>query len=511
MTSTTTRPKLDSPVSQLPPEILIRIFQVLVNDTLRCRDGPQSNAIACGRQSPCGPYAWIRVSHVCQQWRAVCLACPLLWSSITITHRIDLMQAMLERSRKVPLDVRSSAGTGCFLSRPFPMKSLRLVLSELHRICSVRLALNWWMYDDIVGLLESPAPCLRTFHLSTPNGGYDGGLRCPIVSVGNQEEPPQLEALYLNCYTFPWSDPLPFRTLKSLEIDNRGLRKPSIEEVAYTLGHMPFLVNLSLYGVLYGGTTQLLARARSDVIKLDTLEQLTLSGDGLACSTLLKLLSFPSTTSIQLDFTSDKHADPLTSFLDAVGLKLLPTKLNHLHLTHGPVCMLSFQEKASEPRLRLLIPSQADHLEMVCRHVQLVDSSTLHMTPYADISHWPSLFRHFESLTTLNLTAWQPTDVPDLLTTGIERVEADHLGTDGVGESSNAEGTPYVIFPSLHMLQLNNINFDGMARELWDALRARNECQLALDRLLLWNCRGLDEEDIVSLRQVVRELVIPVF
>ena len=81
-------------ISRLPPELLSRIF-------LHARDMTDGTAKVL-------PPA----SHVCRAWRAVALACGLLWSEIDCV-RLGWAKEMILRSRGAPLALQVSNINRC--------------------------------------------------------------------------------------------------------------------------------------------------------------------------------------------------------------------------------------------------------------------------------------------------------------------------------------------------------------------------------------------------------------
>ncbi|KAI0277169.1 hypothetical protein BGY98DRAFT_901925, partial [Russula aff. rugulosa BPL654] len=80
------------PISGLPPEILARVFHVLVHE-----EPPFSRRRNLG---------WIRVTHVCRHWRQVALDDSSLWARISGTQaNTKWISEMLARAKNAPLDV----------------------------------------------------------------------------------------------------------------------------------------------------------------------------------------------------------------------------------------------------------------------------------------------------------------------------------------------------------------------------------------------------------------------
>ncbi|KAI0277170.1 hypothetical protein BGY98DRAFT_900306, partial [Russula aff. rugulosa BPL654] len=81
------------PISVLPPEILARVFHLLVR-----KEPP-----FCGRRKNLG---WIRVTHVCRHWRQVALGDSSLWSKISgMLANTKWISEMLARAKNAPLDI----------------------------------------------------------------------------------------------------------------------------------------------------------------------------------------------------------------------------------------------------------------------------------------------------------------------------------------------------------------------------------------------------------------------
>lgn len=88
------------PISQLPPEILSKIFADCVAE---CRESTNS-------------LEWIRVTHVSHHWRTVAFDCPSLWGNPVFT-RPKWTEEMLRHSNMTSLVVK--ADLSCFTPRIF--------------------------------------------------------------------------------------------------------------------------------------------------------------------------------------------------------------------------------------------------------------------------------------------------------------------------------------------------------------------------------------------------------
>ena len=93
-------------MSSLPPEILVKIFELVVEDV---ESGPAtsiSDAVTRLQVNP-NPSVVnaISLSHVNQQWRSISLATPCLWTRIELWDGLDRVHAFLERSKSMLIDI----------------------------------------------------------------------------------------------------------------------------------------------------------------------------------------------------------------------------------------------------------------------------------------------------------------------------------------------------------------------------------------------------------------------
>lgn len=94
-------------ISRLPPEILLGIFSLIVEDwgsrlswNIRWFDRMENYIYAPS-------YTWLpRITHVCSQWRDIALQSPMLWRHVIVSRRNSL-RIMLKRSQGVPISVYS--------------------------------------------------------------------------------------------------------------------------------------------------------------------------------------------------------------------------------------------------------------------------------------------------------------------------------------------------------------------------------------------------------------------
>ena len=81
--------------SNLPTELLARIFLMVRNEAGRAPDG----AVLSN---------WIQVSWVCQRWRRIATTTPALWANIYLgrdLENVSWLRVFLERAKRMPLDI----------------------------------------------------------------------------------------------------------------------------------------------------------------------------------------------------------------------------------------------------------------------------------------------------------------------------------------------------------------------------------------------------------------------
>jgi len=129
-----------TPISVLPPELLVQIFRLYALE-----EPPWSRGVQ--------KLGWIAVTHVCQLWRQVALGDSSLWARITgIAPNAKWISEMLVRARNAPLVVNAVALSPEILSKLTPhisrIRELRLGgLSVYHSHCLREIC-----------ALEAPAP-----------------------------------------------------------------------------------------------------------------------------------------------------------------------------------------------------------------------------------------------------------------------------------------------------------------------------------------------------------------
>ena len=298
----------NTPISRLPSEIFLHIYE-----------------LAYPSATHRSVFEAIALTHVCRRWRDALLSCPIIWSDISISRdsKLPLVEALLQRSRGVPLTVN-------------------VQLHSNHRVvdsCGCSRELEWEEGDRCLHIHKQTPPLdlLEPFtaNIRTLNVRYlqSGGIADSIDDVLNTplfyQWFPNLESLRWSCRRFG-DGPPPFRLpqglfqpllprLQRLEmincwglesVDTPVLKVVSIEctlplaetsissdEVIRWLRRRPSLVSLSLANV----TITLGADNTINPLSMEYLKELTLRNvDSLVASRYLRCPSIGTATTLRI-------------------------------------------------------------------------------------------------------------------------------------------------------------------------------------------------------------------
>lgn len=499
-------------IARLPPELLSEVF-------LHCID-PKSGA---------RPYSWIPLSHVCHHWREVAVLSPRIWSKIYVT-RLDCVKEMLERSKKVPIDVY--AGTGIWHWQNSD-DALRLVLKQFARMRTLELRYTSRLQEKDV---PSSAPLLKTLMLD----GVDIEMTIEDVLTSNgglfeKCDMPSLERLEINNYYQRWASPIFRPTLTRLVLATTvvSLQPSPLSEVLDALEAMPLLEYVELKNELpsiasageLGGATR--------VIDLPNLAELRVTDAGLSCASLLEHMSFPVGIVLFVDCriaTSDvRHVCPvLKSKLLGVGgtesaQPLLTVSLQGeaYHSTHFkawsefyPVSdFAQIPEKIpSTPRFTLVLRLPPDPLVFQALFVglPLTDIQSLYLTPPVGYMHvpkdmWISSCASMTELRELCVGRWAEGPLPEVLSARIP------LSADPPPKGRRRRLQP--IFPKLAVLRFEGTHLrpaqmmayigygeDKLLGRYRKALEKRNKSRVRLRELVINACYNIRKDDIDLLK-----------
>jgi len=146
------------PISQLPPEILSRIFLLV-----RGYDPYETRS----------SISWIDLSRVSRHWRSIALNCLTLWTFLPLQYTL-WTQEMLRRSKNANLTVHA---TFSVRTHPPKVSAIVLALSHMARIKTMTLSnLDPDVATEIFSQLPRSAPQLEFLYISSD---YFPGPRIP--------------------------------------------------------------------------------------------------------------------------------------------------------------------------------------------------------------------------------------------------------------------------------------------------------------------------------------------
>jgi hypothetical protein len=222
-----------APISSLPTEVIAAIFSIL-----RLFDAP----LACGGRDH---LAWLRVAHVCHQWREIALNTPRFWSHIDFTN-ITLAGAteMLVRAKKAPLHLKAWVASGDHARFNAFKKELP---SRVTDICHLEIHAEPSFLRRTLKRLASPAPTLEYLSLTTHAVYPCRESRASIPDTLFGGAAPRLSFLNLHRCNISWKSPL-LKSLRCLEISAPSKHvRPSLVDWLDALDDMQQLKKLILH------------------------------------------------------------------------------------------------------------------------------------------------------------------------------------------------------------------------------------------------------------------------
>ena len=477
------------PISLLPPEILARVFHLLVLD-----EPPLSGK---------GSLGWNRVTHVCRHWRQVALEDSSLWAKIWGDPRNTMwFSEMLARAKDAPLDIElkfsvwTSQGALLMIHPHFShTRQLRLHnLSELYS-------------DSIRKLFTSGAPALEHFELRSSD--YS-----PIVLPdlgGNmlfKGHAPNLRtfSLSLSRVPIPWSL-VPRGQLTQLKIDyfHEVSDFPvDLNQLIDLLVNCPSLEILALESCLPPQLTEFL---QGQTIHLPHLSRLRLCGPTSRVVNMLRMFKLPSSTALHL------NCNPITTRInnDPEGL-LLPVISAHFQIS-TPIEFKSLAVTIQRDMIFSLVitastlPSTLDNRQtqnfglegdMVGKpelvlsfrilfergHLASLLGEACKMLPISNLEYismsaankidmdWVDLFSCCKNVTTMQATGYGTSSLVQALAAPTTTTNAGPSEEGRKWNHNDREGavaqpartvahTHAAIFPNLEILRLTELDFEG--------------------------------------------------
>ncbi|KAF8059586.1 hypothetical protein FPV67DRAFT_1588831 [Lyophyllum atratum] len=491
-------------ISRLPPELLVAVFKYNVE--------VDSNL------------DWIRVSHVCTHWRRVALECASLWTNIPF-HRPKWAKEMLARSKMAPLIIMlvfvKSWRMRKLLCVPCTEASVvKATISQLSRINKLALdqgKLGKESFIELVSLLDSPAPLLETLEISF--SGFAAENRLPDKLLSGQA--PRLTHLHVEAGILNWRA-LPFTNLESLEV--RSAIGPPLEHIIFALLNLPCLESF-ICGTSYtwADVTSTPCTIIVDLPRLANLE----IGSGLpTCVFLLDHITYPETTQVivrcSVVVMKEHH------IVNVPSAQRLANDL--IRRAQKPIYSLVVQRReviveTFHSTIRHAVHKRRCQLLL---HLSFVSSGHSVSDIVADTIQALPTLGHTEMLVVERISLPKATWINHFR--GLTRLKELQIGSDCAGFlkvfSDSSLATPgqfdhaaHFAFEALRELTISHWIFDedcnypedGLGKScvasLIAGLKARQEAGLALEKLVLNNCRHVERSSAAALSKFVMNVV----
>ena len=183
---------------RLPPKILSSIFLVVLDTATTSRATDHFKHLWDVYNG--GSVSWVYVSHVCQHWRAVALACPELWTKLNFWER-SYVEVVLSRCQTAPLSLKFPR-FGEDSGEPERLLQMALAYIEQFRVVDLYwpstpiTGLPW--YDALVEWIHA-VPVLEEFRLNKHEPPF-GHLPAAILWGGA----PNLREMVVDNYHLSW-------------------------------------------------------------------------------------------------------------------------------------------------------------------------------------------------------------------------------------------------------------------------------------------------------------------
>ncbi|KAK7057996.1 F-box domain-containing protein [Favolaschia claudopus] len=274
-------------IHRIPTELICEIFTLTLPFSRRVGD-------RFVEQAP-----WL-LGHICQEWRATAIACPLLWSTITLYAPPErwvgqanpqmMIRTQLNRSGTAPLHVVLDSHHGDILEQ-CSVDSIDLVIEQCHRWETARIDLHYTMGPRMgtrLARMKDRLPELRSLVLLTQQQQILGDiLRDTFASA------PRLQTILLSGHSdhpyshsvspktrFPWAQVTKFRVSYAHPQEFRAiltaLNPAHVVEMGMLTGHHPPQDALH---VVLPRLLRLSARHSLDYITAPSLQELWVAGN----------------------------------------------------------------------------------------------------------------------------------------------------------------------------------------------------------------------------------------
>lgn len=501
-----------APISQLPPEMLSRIFLFV--------SYPRERSLL-----------WINVSHVSQHWRAVALGFPALWSSppfMTPTWAHE----MLKRSKMAPLSIVADLT----YMTPKMLVAFDDAMRHVDRSAELSLTGNKLMEKYLINATKR-APFLNKLCISQIHTHYDATddrIALPCNFFDGQA--PRLRHLDLSRCQVHWDTSL-MQNLTYLRIVEPGGCRPTISQLVDLLEQMPYLETLHLEHALpiVSETTKTLP-SPSHIISLPRLSRVHLVSNVLEAANLLDHIDFPSTATMQLTLDGTKGTGSDFSSLiptisksrsftsdnaksKGVAFKAMNLTIPYHNSIRFSVYTVTNNRTSSlqvaAPALEMHVSWRSDSpgakeqvVRTICQALPLAQLRVLRVfDPDCEFKHttWVDLFGSLPKLHKIEFTG---SGISKVFTQALSEIKPPPpMDVDQGYNLRRKKHIPdSVYFPRLRSLVCSGTDFADLIDMFLDMLMVRAECGTEVQDLKLSDCAHLYEKEVELIEEVVVEV-----
>ncbi|TFK81086.1 hypothetical protein K466DRAFT_352060 [Polyporus arcularius HHB13444] len=299
-----------APVDTLPPEVLTVIFSDL-QDVLEWTGPPSMHKL--GHVVHLQSRTWLRISWVCRYWRAVSLASPRLWSTLSDSGHwksMDWLPAFLERSRQFPLDV------SIWRSNP---ANMAIILTELIQHAGRIHALYLWTksipLSSLLAPFEDGFPILEEIVLRDYMDPQSREAQ-PLLHLSPSRYP-TLRRVFLSQVAVSWHHKDLFQSLHELVITRcRRVEALPPATLLRILRQSPEIEILKFDGHIW--SEEYVGLPHSRELSLPHMRQMELRGSPLPLSRFLDQLVLPYSTNVLIDYEMGYHVGDIPSGISMI-------------------------------------------------------------------------------------------------------------------------------------------------------------------------------------------------
>ncbi|CAL1715686.1 unnamed protein product [Somion occarium] len=477
-------------------------------------------------------YKILAMSQVCHRLRTLLTSSPSPWRVITSLPHTNTSFVLELLHRAIPHPVDFIAVTNAPYGPLLPQ--LQAAIPFMH---SLVIELCEGFYDvkpDDFQPLSGVAPYLRSLKLTQPVVSETGRLSIPnIVDGVNCPELVSLEVVNIafSPAQFTWSGQLTHLILLVDPDPGAEFTSPLVMDVHVllmnVLSHLPLLKDLELDGVFPPSKNnyQLLTGIKVDLCHL---RQLRVANHGRSPSLLLKHVNIPVGARVEVDFKSVMHESSVRELIEILSQKLSAgatldgfvvrpvTGGGQDAFIAGYTEVDSVSEFCSESgdlpfQFKIFIPSalrQQPWPSMVfgtLARLPLHNVKMFHMDKWASTYSTSDMVTLLQAMPLIHTLCWSGRTFEQL----VSLLMADFKEVEGAEGVTLPNESPILSSLKTLIIRTADLGDDSNAvqasQSLCLALKARQEQQMPVHSLLLYDCTQVSQENLRLLAPYVNE------